>query len=92
MLTPKGEIRLLCSDDGVVTVEHADPVMWFAKHTLEDMVERPDPSGGWAFDGSLVSLEVANGRWIWQLTGRDWIHHYGPGSQPLVMVEAIWPD
>jgi hypothetical protein len=93
MLTePTGELRLLRSDDGVITVEHADAVMWFAQHELKDMLERPEPSGGWAFDGSLITLKVANGRWIWKLTGREWQHDYGPYSKPLVMLEAVWPD
>lgn len=88
----QGEIRVRHNSDGVVTVEHSDPVIWFAKHTLDDMLERPDPSGGWAFDGHLVTLDVANGRWIWKLTGRSWCHDYGGDSVPLVMVEGVWPD
>lgn len=89
---PEGEIRLLRTDDGVVSVEHADSVVWFAQHTLADLRERPDPGGGWAFDGELVTLDVSNGRWIWKLTGRVWSHHYGPETISLVMLEAVWPD
>jgi hypothetical protein len=89
---PSGEVRLLRTDDGVITVEHADPVVWFATHTLEDIKERPDPDPGWAFDGEYVTLDVANGRWVWKLTGRIWSHHYGPGTTDLVMAEAVWPD
>lgn len=89
---PRGEIRLLRTNDGEVTVQHADPVMWFAQHTLNDIKERPDPGGGWAFDGEIVTLDVSNGRWIWKLTGRIWTHPYGPGTTPLVMAEGVWPD
>jgi hypothetical protein len=89
---PSGEVCLLRNDAGVVTVERADAVVWFAQHTLHDLKERPDPGGGWTFDGELVTLEVANGRWIWKLTGREWQHGYGPGTTPLVLLEAVWPD
>jgi hypothetical protein len=91
MSEPTGEIRFLFADDSALTVEHADAVMWFAEHELDDLRERPDP-GGWTFDGSLVTLDVANGRWIWKMTGRTWRHEYGPGTMPLVMLEGIWPD
>lgn len=91
-MEPRGEIRLLRTDEGVVTAERADATVWFAQHTLIDLKEHPDPGGGWTFDGSLVTLDVANGRWIWKLTGRSWCHEYGPGTIPLVMVEGVWPD
>lgn len=91
---PEGEIRLLRTDDGLITVEHADPVVWFAKHTLDDLRKRPEPDGdfGWTFDGQHVTINVANGRWIWKLTGRVWTHHYGPDTTDLVMLEGRWPD
>ncbi|AAN07962.1 hypothetical protein PBI_MOZY_44 [Mycobacterium phage Mozy] len=89
---PTGEIRFHRAIGGRLTVEHADPVVWFSKHALDALLERPDPMGGWMFDGSLVTLDVANGRWVWKLTGRSWCHEYGPGTVPLVMLEAVWPD
>lgn len=87
-----GEVRLIRYDDGRLGVEHATSTVWFAQHALDMIKAEPDPEPGWAFDGSLVTLDVSNGRWIWKLTGRSWCHEYGPGTTPLVMLEGRWPD
>jgi hypothetical protein len=71
-------------------VDHAPPVMWFARHALEHSRESPDI--GLSFDGTHVTLHAPNGRWVWKLTGRSWYRSHGPGTEPLVMVEGIWPD
>lgn len=71
-------------------VEHAPPVMWFARHVLTR--SRTDSDIGLSFDGTNVTLRAANGRWIWRLTGRSRCHRYGPGAEPVIMVEGIWPD
>jgi hypothetical protein len=84
-----GEVRFRREDDRLC-VDHASPVMWFARHVLE--YSRRAPDVGLSFDGRRVSVHASNGRWIWKLTGRSRCHSYGPGAEPLVMVEGIWPD
>jgi hypothetical protein len=64
--------------------------MWFARHVLEHTRENPDV--GLSFDGTPVTLHASNGRWIWKLTGRSRCHSDGPGAEPLVMLEGVWPD
>jgi hypothetical protein len=71
-------------------VDRAPPIMWFARHALEH--SRKSPDIGLSFDGTHVTLHAPNGRWIWKLTGRSWSRRNGPGMEPLVMVEGIWPD
>jgi hypothetical protein len=71
-------------------VDHATPVMWFARHVLDDSREVPDV--GLSFDGSHVTLHAANGRWVWKLTGRIWRREHLSGAESLVMVEGRWPD
>jgi hypothetical protein len=88
--TPSGRIELRREPDGVY-VDHADPVVWFAKHTL-DMIRDEPFDNGWTFDGTHVTLDAANGRWVWKLTGRSRSHDYGPGLAPLVTLEGVWPD
>lgn len=90
---PSGEVVLRRGDNGGVIVDHATPTMWFAQHAL-DAIQTGEPAygSGWGFDGSLVTLDVDNGRWIWKLTGRSWCHDYGTGAIPLVMLEGVWPD
>jgi hypothetical protein len=83
-------IELRREPDGVY-VDRADPVMWFAKHTL-DMIKAEPFDDGWTFDGTHLTLNAANGRWVWKLTGRSKRHDYGPGLAPLLLVEAAWPD
>jgi hypothetical protein len=85
-----GRIELRREPDGVY-VDRADPVMWFAKHSL-DMIKAEPFDDGWTFDGTHVTLDVANGRWVWKLTGRSKHYEYGPGLTPLLLVEAVWPD
>jgi hypothetical protein len=85
-----GRIELRREPDGVY-VDRADPVMWFAKHSL-DMIKAEPFDDGWTFDGTHVTLDAANGRWVWKLTGRSRCHDYGIGLAPLVLVEAVWPD
>lgn len=64
--------------------------MWFARHALEQ--SRATPDVRLSFDGTYVTLHASNGRWIWKLTGRSWCHSSEPDTEPLVMVEGIWPD
>lgn len=64
--------------------------MWFAHHVLER--HRADPDVGLSFDGTHVTLHASNGLWIWKLTGRSWRRSSALGTEPLVMVEGIWPD
>jgi hypothetical protein len=71
-------------------VEHAPPVMWFARHVLEHSQANPDV--GLSFDGTHVTLNASNGQWIWKLSGRSWFRSAGPDVEPLVMLEGIWPD
>lgn len=90
MGTPSGRIELRREPDGAY-VDHADPVIWFAKHTL-DMIRAEPFDNGWTFDGTHVTLDAANGRWVWKLTGRSRSDDHGPGLAPLVMLEGVWPD
>jgi hypothetical protein len=84
-----GEVRFRREGDQLC-VDHATPVMWFARHALEHSREAPDV--GLSFDGIHVTLHASNGRWVWKLTGRIWRRSYVSGADPLVMLEGIWPD
>jgi hypothetical protein len=84
-----GEVRFRRDGDRL-WVDHASPVMWFARHVLER--SRADPDVGLSFDGSHVTLHASNGRWIWKLTGRSWCRSFGPDGQLVVVLEGIWPD
>jgi hypothetical protein len=84
-----GEVRFRREGDQLC-VDHATPVMWFARHALEH--SRAAPDVGLSFDGTHVTLRASNGRWIWKLTGRIWCRSYVPDADPLVMLEGIWPD
>ena len=84
-----GEVRFRREGDQLC-VDHATPVMWFARHVLEQI--RGTPEVGLSFDGTHVTLHAANGRWMWKLTGRIWCRSYVPGGEPVVMLEGIWPD
>jgi hypothetical protein len=84
-----GEVRFRREGDRLC-VDHATPVMWFARHVLEHSRETPDI--GLSFDGIQVTLHASNGRWIWKLTGRIWCRGYVSGAEPLVMLEGKWPD
>ena len=84
-----GEVRFRRNGDQLC-VDHATPVMWFARHALEQ--GRANPDVGLSFDGTHVTLHAANGRWVWKLTGRTWCRPYVSDSGPLVMVEGVWPD
>jgi hypothetical protein len=84
-----GEVRFRREGDRLC-VDHATPVMWFARHALEH--SRADPDVGLSFDGTHVTLRASNGRWIWKLTGRSRCHSRGPGAESFVMVEGVWPD
>ena len=84
-----GEVRFRREGDQLC-VDHAPPVMWFARHALEHSRKAPDV--GLSFDGPHVTLHASNGRWIWKLTGRSRCHDRGPDAESLVMVEGIWPD
>ncbi len=86
---PSGEVRFR-RDGDQLRVDHATPVMWFARHVLEHA--RTDPDVGLSFDGTHVVLRASNGLWIWRLTGRVWRRSCGRGAEPLVMLEGIWPD
>jgi hypothetical protein len=86
---PSGEVRFRRDGDRLC-VDHATPVMWFAQHVLEH--SRAEPDVGLSFDGTHVTLHASNGRWIWKLTGRSWCRSSGPGTEPLFMVEGVWPD
>ena len=84
-----GEVRF--SRDGHrLCVEHASPVMWFARHVLER--SRADPDVGLSFDGTHVMLHASNGRWIWKLTGRSMYCKVWADAEPFVMLEGVWPD
>jgi len=48
-----GEVRFRREDDRLC-VDHASPVMWFARHVLE--YSRRAPDVGLSFDGRRVSL------------------------------------
>jgi hypothetical protein len=84
-----GEVRFR-RDGDELCVDHATPVMWFARHALEHSRETPDI--GLSFDGTFVTLHASNGRWIWKLTGRIWCRNHVSDAESLVMVEGIWPD
>jgi hypothetical protein len=86
---PSGEVRFRREGDQLC-VDHAAPVMWFARHALEQCREPPDV--GLSFDGTHVTLHASNGRWIWRLTGRIWCRSYVSGADQLVLVEGVWPD
>lgn len=77
-------------DGDRLCVDHATPVMWFARHALDQ--SRPNPDVGLSFDGAQVTLHAANGEWIWKLTGRSCLHRVGPGAEPMLMLEGVWPD
>jgi hypothetical protein len=84
-----GEVRFRRDGDRLC-VERATPVMWFAEHVLDRHRQVPDV--GLSYDGTNVTLHAANGRWVWRLTGRRWARRFGPGAEPVVMVEGVWPD
>jgi hypothetical protein len=84
-----GEVRFR-RDGNRLCVDHAPPVMWFARHVLDR--NREIPEVGLSFDGTHVSLHAANGQWVWKLTGRIWCRDYVSDAESLVMVEGIWPD
>lgn len=84
-----GEVRFRREDDQLY-VDHAPPVMWFARHVLERA--RANPDVGLSFDGTHVTLQAANGCWVWTLTGRSRCYDHGPDVEPLIVVEGIWPD
>jgi hypothetical protein len=84
-----GEVRFRREGDQLL-VDHATPVMWFARHALESSRDHPDV--GLSFDGSRVTLRASNGRWVWDLTGRCQCYRKGATAEPIVMVEGIWPD
>jgi hypothetical protein len=84
-----GEVRFR-RDGNRLFVDHATPIMWFARHVLE--LCRTTPDVGLSFDGTHVILHASNGRWLWKLTGRSCWHAVGPGAEPFVMVEGCWPD
>ena len=84
-----GQVRFRREGDQL-RVDHATPVMWFARHALEH--SRANPDVGLSFDGVHVTLHASNGRWIWKLTGRSRSYSRGSGAEPLVMVEGIFPD
>jgi hypothetical protein len=84
-----GEVRFR-RDGGQLSVAHATPVMWFARHALEGSRDHPDV--GLSFDGIFVTLHASNGTWIWKLTGRSRSYVGEVGVEPLVMVEGVWPD
>lgn len=89
-----GKVVLARAADGTLTVEHADPAMWFAQHTLDALLANPDAAPGelgWVFDGQYVTLTADNGRWVWKLTGRTRRYDY-PHGHPLILAEAVWPD
>ena len=77
-------------DGHLLCVEHAPPVMWFARHVLAGT--RSNPDIGLSFDGEIVTLQAANGRWMWKLTGRTKCLKYTPSAIDVLMVEGIWPD
>jgi hypothetical protein len=84
-----GQVRFRRDGDQVL-VDHAPPVMWFARHALACCRENPDI--GLSFDGTHVTLHAPNGRWVWKLTGRRRWQRNEPGAEPFVMVEGAWPD
>ncbi len=84
-----GEVRFRREGDRLC-VDHAPPVMWFARHVLNR--SQGIPEVGLSFDGTHVTLHAANGRWVWTLTGRSRYYVREPGAEPLVMVEGRWPD
>jgi hypothetical protein len=86
---PFGEVRFRRFGDRLC-VDHAPPVMWFARHVLERCRVKPDV--GLSFDGTHVTLHAFNGLWIWQLTGRSRCRHPAADAEPVVMLEGIWPD
>lgn len=77
-------------EGGQLRVDHAPPVMWFARHVLEQSREIPEI--GLSFDGTHVTLHAPNGQWVWKLTGRSRCHDLGPHVEPYDMVEGVWPD
>jgi hypothetical protein len=64
--------------------------MWFPQHVLQQ--SRASPDVGLSFDGTNVTLQAANGRWVWKLTSRSWRRPSAPGAEPYVMLEGVWPD
>ncbi len=87
--SPAGHVRFRRDGDRLC-VAHAPPVVWFARHVLNH--SRAEPDVGLSFDGTHVTLRASNGRWIWKLTGRSWRRNTGAETEPLVMVEGVWPD
>jgi hypothetical protein len=81
--------RLVATDDGAeFRCDLATPVAWFPSHQL-DAEYRPS----WlSFDGENVRLTADNGTWVWRLTGDRYVHHYGPGTTPLVLLQGKWLD
>jgi hypothetical protein len=84
-----GEVRFRREGDQLC-VAYATPVMWFARHALEQ--SRTNPDIGLSFDGTHVTLHAPNGQWVWKLTGRSRCYRRGPDVEPLIMVEGVWPD
>ena len=84
-----GEVRFRRDGDRLC-VDHATPVMWFADHVLDQTRAAPDV--GLSFDGTQVTLHALNGQWIWKLTGRSCLRSFGAGSEPVRMLEGLWPD
>lgn len=84
-----GEVRFR-RDGDTLNVEHAPPVMWFARHVLESLGR--DPEIGLSFDGRLVTLHAPNGRWVWRLTGRSVNADNVAGGEQWEMLEGVWPD
>ena len=84
-----GQVRFR-RDGDQLSVDYATPVMWFARHVLDE--GRVAPAVGLSFDGSHVTLRAANGQWIWKLTGRIWCRDYVSDAESLVMCEGVWPD
>jgi hypothetical protein len=84
-----GQVRFR-RDGDQLCVDYATPVMWFARHVLDE--RRGAPDVGLSFDGSHVTLRAANGQWIWKLTGRIWCRDYVSDAESLVMCEGVWPD
>jgi hypothetical protein len=84
-----GEVRFRRDGDRLY-VAYATPVMWFARHVLEHT--RPNTDVGLSFDGTHVTLQAPNGRWVWKLTGRSRCSNFGPDTESVVMLEGVWPD
>lgn len=77
-------------DGDLLCVDHAPPVMWFARHLLAQI--RAIPDVGLSFDGTHVTLHAPNGLWIWRLTGRSSCRANRADGEAVVMLEGVWPD